>query len=215
MKSHPVFQNMEQIQIDRVIDAMDKVDVPKGAICSQQGKAGRSFYTIAEGQFSMKSVVTESQTISLTLVPGHSFGELFLFDTPRLYTVVAETPGVLWTIDRTGFRKTLEIYEKNKIKDRIKFLKRMEIFKPLVHDEFNKLAEACIQLYYKKNEVIIHEGELVDEHSYFFIIESGRVKVNLAYQSHSNDEVYIYNKYYYYYYFNIEIYSIKNWCIFR
>lgn len=179
MKTHPIFKSMDSLQIERVIDAMDKVEVPKGAICSQQGKAGRSFYTITEGSFSMNSVVTDNQSINVTLGPGHSFGEMFLFDAPRLYTVVAETAGVLWTIDRSGFRKTLEISEKHKIRDRIKFLKRIDLFKSLVHDEFNKIAEACIQLTFKKNEYIIHEGEKVDEHSFFYIIESGRVKVKL------------------------------------
>lgn len=51
MTGHPIFNNMDDIQIARVIDAMVKIDVPCGAICSEQGKAGRKFYSIIEGIF--------------------------------------------------------------------------------------------------------------------------------------------------------------------
>lgn len=180
MTGHPIFNNMDDIQIARVIDAMVKIDVPNGAICSEQGKAGRKFYSIIEGSFIMTSSITPSRSVRAKLGPGHSFGEIFLYDTPRMYTVKAETDGVIYSIDRTTFRRTLELYEKNKLKERTKFLKDMSLFSPLTSTEIARLAEACIQLYYEDGEIIIKRGDIVDGHSYFYVIEKGSVRVDIS-----------------------------------
>lgn len=178
MKGHPIFNNMDDIQIDRVIDAMKKADVPANAVCSEQGKSGKKFYSILKGEFLMTSIINENKCVKVKLGPGHSFGEIFLYDTPRLYTVKAETDGVLCIIDRATFRRTLELYEKNKLKERTKFLRDLKLFAPLTSYEISRLAEACVQLYYEDGEYIIKRGERVNDHSYFYVIEKGYVVIS-------------------------------------
>lgn len=175
MNSHPIFNNMDEIQITRVIDAMIKIEVPKGSICSQQGKVGRSFYAIETGEFSMKTVLPDHTEVKKMLGPGESFGEIFIFDTPRMNTVIAESGGILWTIERSTFRRTLEIYERMKIKERIKFLRQLSLFSYLTSDEMTRLAEACVYLYYEAGEKIIHKGDKINNQSDFYIVCQGEV----------------------------------------
>lgn len=175
MNSHPIFNNMDEIQITRVIDAMIKIEVPKGSICSQQGKVGRSFYAIETGEFSMKTILPDHTEVKKMLGAGDSFGEIFIFDTPRMNTVIAESGGILWTIERTTFRRTLEIYERMKIKERIRFLRELSLFSYLTSDEMTRLAEACIYLYYEAGEKIINKGDKIDNQSDFYIVCQGEV----------------------------------------
>lgn len=128
----------------------------------------------------MTSSITPSRSVRAKLGPGHSFGEIFLYDTPRMYTVKSETDGVIYSIDRTTFRRTLELYEKNKLKERTKFLKDLSLFSPLTSTEIARLAEACIQLYFENDEIIIKRGENVDDHSYFYVIEKGSVRIDIS-----------------------------------
>lgn len=62
---------------------MTPVGVNEDVICSQQSKSGKSFYSIESGYLSMEHK-TETEHIYATMGPGYSFGEIFLYDTPRL-----------------------------------------------------------------------------------------------------------------------------------
>lgn len=177
MNTHPIFNNMDEIQITRVIDAMIKIEVPKGSICSQQGKVGRSFYSIEKGEFSLKSITHGNQEILGKLTAGDSFGEIFIFDTPRMNTIVAETDGVLWTIERTTFRRTLEIYERLRIKERINFLRQLSVFSTLTQNELTRLAETCVNMYYEAGETVVKKGEEITDQSHFYIVYKGEVEI--------------------------------------
>lgn len=182
MTKHPIFSNMNEYQRIRVIDAMKRIEVNEGTVCCKQGETGRSFYSIEKGTFLRRRCIdpVRCNYEECNIGPGDVFGDMFLYNTPRKSTVTALTDGVVWAIDRYTYRQTLELYEREQLKERIHFLTKLPIFSSLTTDELVRLSEACYTLYYEEGEKIITKGTAVDDHSYFYIIQSGRCKVYIS-----------------------------------
>lgn len=179
MTKHPIFSNMNEYQTIRIIDAMKRIEVHEGTICCKQGETGRSFYSIEKGTFLRRSCLDPIRNIceDCNIGPGDVFGDMFLYNTPRKSTVTAITDGVVWAIDRYTYRQTLELYEREQLKERLGFISKMDIFASMTSDEKVCLSEACATLYYEEGESIIKQGTVVDDHSLFYIIKSGQCKV--------------------------------------
>ncbi len=102
----------------------------------------------------MRSVREESDDIVVKLGPGDSFGEVFLFDCPRLFTVTAMTNGALWSISRDSYRERLMIFEKKKFKERLDFLRRVNLLSTLTTTELTALADTVVMETFKEGEFV-------------------------------------------------------------
>ena len=75
--------------------------VQPGEVIINQGEQGDYFYAVDEGKF----IAQKDGETKFIYDGSGSFGELaLLYNSKRAATVVAETEGVLWALDRRSFR---------------------------------------------------------------------------------------------------------------
>jgi hypothetical protein len=82
-----------------------RIPLPSRSLCN----AGNRFYFVSSGTLdAYSSGVTANDGLVNSFEAGSSFGELALmYHCPRTATVVARTACVLWSLDRTTFRRLL------------------------------------------------------------------------------------------------------------
>ena len=96
-----------------VLDAMTEKKIPKeGVMVIHQGDVGDFFYVVEEGGFDFyirKGQGVQGMGDKVGAVgAGGSFGELALmYNAPRAASVVSNSPGILWALDRITFRRIL------------------------------------------------------------------------------------------------------------
>ncbi|GHJ85485.1 hypothetical protein NliqN6_1887 [Naganishia liquefaciens] len=190
-----LFRNLDEEQERDVLAAMREVHVDAGHVVIEQGAAGDYFYVVEDGQFDIYvkkagdgDVVTISEAQDdmeskwgkkvHTAVPGGSFGELALmYNAPRSATVVAQTKGTLWALDRISFRTILLDHTSRKRRMYETFLAIVPILASLEPHERAKIADALESRTYQNGENVVTEGEVGET---FFLIESGTAEVEKA-----------------------------------
>ena len=149
------------------MDAMFERKVDIGEVVIQQGDEGDNFYVVDEGVFDI--FVNGVKVVEVG--PGGSFGELALmYNTKRFSsylflnytynnysiffffflknnffraaTVQAQTPAILWAVDRMTFRRIImnNTFRKRKLYEG--FLKTVPILQNLDTEELVKIADA-------------------------------------------------------------------------
>merc|ERR1711879_279182 len=115
-----------------------------------------------------------------------SFGELALmYNAPRAATIIANTEGQLWAMDRQTFRKIVVKATAKKRRKYEEFLKKVEILSVLKDDEITKVADAIETKEYKDGESIITQGDKPD---YFYIVVEGQCDVSKVGANPANPE---------------------------
>jgi len=75
--------------------------VQPGEVIIKEGEQGDYFYAVDQGKF----IASKDGEDKFVYDGTGSFGELaLLYNSKRAATVVAETEGVLWALDRRSFR---------------------------------------------------------------------------------------------------------------
>lgn len=104
LKSHYLFNSLEQSEVDEMIDLMAMVTVQSGENLIAQGTAGNCFYVLESGAC---DIVVDGQLVG-KYTNGDAFGELaLLYNCPRAATIRATTGCILWSVERTMFRKIM------------------------------------------------------------------------------------------------------------
>merc|ERR1712228_1102468 len=106
---------------------------------------------------------------------GGSFGELaLLHNAPRAASIVCVSSdnNKLWEISRKHFRYALTKAHRSKHEEGIKFLRSVDLFKPLLTQELGYLNDALEEISYnnKSGTVIFNDGDK------FYIVKKGKVK---------------------------------------
>jgi len=116
------------------------------------------------------------QSKKLTSVgAGGSFGELaLLYLVPRAATVKATSPSSVWVIDRDQFKRTLMPFSESKLKQHVTILNTVGILDSLIQEEKRALAEEFTEMQFKKDEVIIRQGEAGNT---FYILYDGECEI--------------------------------------
>lgn len=103
--SIPLFSACSRPQLRQLARLADRVVVEEGDELATEGTVGRHFFVIDRG----KATVTIGRKKVATLGPGQFFGEMSLLDQqPRLATVTAATPMVLYIIQDKDFAAFLD-----------------------------------------------------------------------------------------------------------
>jgi len=166
-----LFRNLENEQKRCIVDAMFERTVKSDEIIIRQGDEGDNFYVVDKGVFDI--YVDNVKVVEIK--EGGSFGELALmYNTPRAATVKAVTDGALWAVDRLTFRSiiTCNTYRKRRMYE--SFLKSVPLLKSLDFNETTKISDALEPISFEPGEVIIEQDT---PGSYFYLIESGEVRV--------------------------------------
>ncbi|XP_038067586.1 cAMP-dependent protein kinase type II regulatory subunit-like isoform X3 [Patiria miniata] len=173
VKNILLFRALEKEQMQQVLDAMfEKRTQPDDHIIDQDDD-GDNFYVIDSGLY---DIFVNGNKVGSYNNTG-SFGELALmYNTPRAATIVATTPGSLWALDRSSFRR---IVLKNAAKKRKMYetlLENVSMLKSLEPYERMNLADALETKKYSDGECIIAQG---DEADGCYFIETGSVRITM------------------------------------
>lgn len=149
-----------------------------------QGDTGDYFYVVEKGRFDV--YVNKAGSLQrgpdglgekvTTIEAGGSFGELALmYNAPRAATVVSAEPDcMLWSLDRTTFRRILmeSTFARRRMYEG--FLSEVPLLSTLTAWERSKIADALETRKYAAGTVIIREGEPGNS---FFLLEEGEAEV--------------------------------------
>lgn len=168
VKDNLMFMNLSRNQKLVVINKMYLESVKKGTELIVQGDRNASkFYVIQEGVFEIivdGTKVTDFKT-------GACFGELALmYQAPRAATVKASEDSKVWVVKRNAFRSALKAAETARVNRNITFLKTINEFKSLLHNELQLLDQAFTKVIHGRGATIIKEGDKGDK---FYVIRSG------------------------------------------
>lgn len=170
LKNHYLFSSLDQVEIDEMIDVMAMVTIQAGEHVITQGTAGNCFFVLESG---MCDIVVDGQLVG-KYNNGDAFGELaLLYNCPRAATILATTGCILWSVERTMFRKIMATTASATQLARVNFLKNVELLQRLSNNQLQKVAAALKLQRFNDGEYIIRQGE---DGNTFYIIVEGKVR---------------------------------------
>jgi len=170
LDKHFVFQNLEDKEKKRLMDAMALKSVDQGTTIITQGEKGEYLYVIQEGtvQFLVddKDVGEGDQ--------GTIFGELsLLYDCPTAASVIAKTDCKLWRVSQYVFRRIKAAHALSNDDETRSTIKSIDFFRDLPDEYIYRLADSLFERKFKKGEVLAEKGQ---EGEALFIIQEGWVE---------------------------------------
>jgi len=172
--------------MSQVLDAMLEKIVVAGDHIIDEGDEGDYFYIIESGKYDILKIIDGDNKHVGQYDNKGSFGELALmYNAPRAATIIANTEGQLWAMDRQTFRKIVVKATAKKRRKYEEFLKKVEILSVLKDDEITKVADAIETKEYKDGESIITQGDKPD---YFYIVVEGQCDVSKVGANPANPE---------------------------
>jgi CRP-like cAMP-binding protein len=105
LRRMPLFSQFSTRELGEVAAAADEVDVREGKELTREGRPGREFFVLVEGQ---ADVLRGGRRV-FTLGRGDFFGEIALIaKRPRTATVVTTTPGRVLVVTDRSFQRLME-----------------------------------------------------------------------------------------------------------
>lgn len=168
------FRYLDDSQVERVLDAMQKWNVDLGTTVMKQGEEGDHFYIVEKGEFLAYVESGDKKKVLRVYDDEGCFGELSLiYNEPRSFTVKATTDGELWTLDRESFRKIIVIkaYKKRNLLNSL--ILKVDFFKCLTEEERMAVIDILVPRVFKAGQKIFNQGEHSDG---MYFIEEGDVE---------------------------------------
>jgi CRP/FNR family cyclic AMP-dependent transcriptional regulator len=105
LKAAPLFEGLSRKQLAQLARLTDDLDVPAGTVLCEEGKRGREFFLIIDGE----ATVTRSGKALATVGAGDFFGEIALLErVMRTATVTAATPLSFFVVSDQAFKAVLD-----------------------------------------------------------------------------------------------------------
>ncbi|XP_064609788.1 cAMP-dependent protein kinase type II regulatory subunit-like [Liolophura sinensis] len=181
-----LFRSLDSDQMQDVVDAMFEKTVEPGEQVIVQGDDGDNFYVIDSGIYDVLVLVNGENKKVHQFENSGSFGELALmYNMPRSATIVAQTKGTVWAMDRNSFRRIVlkSAFKKRKMYEEL--LENVTILKSLEPYERMNLADALVPKIYT-DEAIIKQGDDADG---VYFVETGTIRVTITGVSGKEEEV--------------------------
>jgi len=101
----PLFGGLSEDELRRIAGISTIIEAPAGAVLTQMGTPGDSFFVIIDGMVAVQTQIG----VADQLQPGDFFGEMSLLDgEPRSATITATTGVRLLVVDRSHFWRLLD-----------------------------------------------------------------------------------------------------------
>lgn len=170
MKDQFLFTGMSNDEVSELIDVMRQEMFYASDEIIVQGNVGDKFYILENGDC---SIHVNGQNVG-RYQGGDSFGELALmYNCPRAATIRANSSCVLWSIQRTTFRRILATTAAASQVARVQFLRNVPLLQPLSNNHLQKVAAALRLEQFEKDEYVIRQG---DAGATFYLIVQGKVQ---------------------------------------
>jgi len=169
-----MFSALDESELKIVVDAIEEVKGGAGDYIIKEGDQGDCMYVLEEGALDCTKVFANNAepTFLKEYSPGEGFGELaLLYNAPRAATIKAKSAYTIWKLDRDTFNNIVKDAAAKKREKYDNFLSNVEVLKNMDPYERSKLGDAVKEESFKKDEMVIKEGE---EGNTFFIISEGK-----------------------------------------
>jgi CRP/FNR family transcriptional regulator, cyclic AMP receptor protein len=104
LKASPLFEGLSRKQLAELARLTDDLDVPAGSVLCHEGKRGREFFVIIDGE----ATVTRGGKSLARIGSGDFFGEIALLErVVRTATVTAVTPLRFFVVSDQAFQAVL------------------------------------------------------------------------------------------------------------
>ena len=180
LKSHFIFEELHDNELQILINAMMREEVSKGTTIVRQDDQEQYLYVIERGDINM--YCEHGQCSVGTLHSGDFFGDVsLLYDgSTSVQSIIANSdredgPVVVWKVDQFTFRQVLAQHSYHSHLDLKDSLKQVELFKFFDDATLTKFTTALSHVVFEPNDLIVKKGTIGD---YFYIIEEGSVKVH-------------------------------------
>ena len=185
VQSHFLFRHLDAAMMRELVQRMVPFPVSPGQDVIRQGDKGDYFYIAERGIFDV--IVGEDKVHTYTADPTTGkhpcFGELaLLYAKPRAATVRASSSGMLWGLDRRGFR-SVQMFSSGV--DLTKLLRRMEVFKSLPFNSLQTLMNHMKEQNFRGGEYVFQQG---DEGDTMYVIMQGSASVIKNGCEHDSDD---------------------------
>ncbi len=105
LKRVPLFAGLSKKELGQLARASEDLEVLPGKVLCKQGRLGREFFVIVEGE----AEVERNGKRLATMKPGDFFGEIALLEqSPRTATVTAKTPLRFFVLTGQAFRHLVD-----------------------------------------------------------------------------------------------------------
>lgn len=184
VKNILLFRSLDPEQMQEVLDAMFEKVVEKEEHIIDQGDDGDNFYVIDSGSYDIYVEIEGQPKMVGNYKNSGFFGELALmYNMPRAATIIASSPGTLWALDRTTFRRIVlkTAFQKRKMYEGL--LESVPLLKSLDLYERMNVADALQSRSFEDGQQIIKQGDTADV---MYFVESGQVRIAMV-NKESND----------------------------
>jgi CRP-like cAMP-binding protein len=172
LKKNFVFDDLEENDIQRFVEAFQNVKIANGDTIIKQGDPGDYFYVVANGTVTFHVNNNEVGTAG----KGNSFGHLaLLFTCPRAATVKAATqPTSLFRVDQKTFRYIMQSQTKKSANEKEKLLRDIAFLSHLNTGDMQRLCSVMTPHLFNTGDCIVKKGE---QGKSFYVLQEGRVRV--------------------------------------
>ena len=158
IQSHFLFRHLDAAMHREVVQRMVAFPVQPGQDVIRQGDKGDYFYVAERGEFDV--IVGDEKVHTYVADPKERkhpcFGELaLLYAKPRAATIRASEEGLLWGLDRRGFR-SVQMSGSNV--DLTKLLRRMDILASLPFNSLQTLMNHMQEHTFGAGEMVFRQG---------------------------------------------------------
>jgi CRP/FNR family transcriptional regulator, cyclic AMP receptor protein len=105
LKGVPLFARCSKKELGEIARIADEIDLPEDRKLTQEGKPGREFFVLIEGEADVRRKRRKIKTLG----PGDFLGEISLVTkAPRTATVTTTSPVRALVVSEQNFRRLLE-----------------------------------------------------------------------------------------------------------
>jgi CRP-like cAMP-binding protein len=160
----PAFQKYDLATRKALCKVIKYEKVGNNRTVVRQGGDAFFFYLVLSGKLSVYSSDNGRRVQLATLETGDAFGEMALLkDTKRMATVVTTADTEFFQVHKDDFKRVLESEVQRDFETKIEILKGVAGFCDMPEEVIKALAATGRMKEYRANEVMINEGELIDQ----------------------------------------------------
>lgn len=166
-----LFKALDSRNLDIVVLAMEEMSFTAGTRIIKEGEDGAHVFIIEKGNPVCSKMIQGESKVVKTCEPGDVFGELaLLYNAPRAATVDSVDDCLCWRLDRETFNQIVKRSSTTRRTSYMSAVKEVSLFMSLDEYERGQLAEVLKREDFKKDDVIVKQG---DEGDKMYIVETG------------------------------------------
>jgi CRP-like cAMP-binding protein len=169
LSSHYLFSHLDDNVISILMDNFIEFNLNKDETLFNEGDPSVFFFIISKGEFS----IFENNIQMKLLKENECFGEVsLLHNSPRTFTVKANTESTLYMLEGDIYRSVMQEYSTEQMSEMLTFIDTIGILNCLDQIQKSNISRLIIKCEFNDGQIIINKG---DDGDRMFIIKEGYV----------------------------------------